>query len=409
MLSDAVICRHCRQPLETWLAAESAIPRQKKSENTVHAARSDGIFSTPVDSRQQTFDWGADGSRVADRTAGHSAGRNRDRAVLEDTSPTNPGGLADEREPTTPHIQYPYMPIMSRALWPRMAPFISAVAFGAVSVAIIAWPDQTDFDAGFRISNPFVAPAPPVSPADRVRPANPVAAPELPSPPKPSASPYGNASIDAPPPEPDPAIEPSPKSIELFSKGQPRTPPEEAFPEEASPPPAAASASPPAKPPTAAVPEKLEEISPPPEMAPAPAKPSMPPPAAKELARKEIANEKATDFTSIVATISREAAQRAERSAAAKSPMTRQPPPETVTASGELVVLVQQRLRLLGYDCGKIDGRVGPATAKQIRAFQRDEGMVPNGQVDFELMRRLGIVGEKIDAFRTDVEGPKAP
>jgi peptidoglycan hydrolase-like protein with peptidoglycan-binding domain len=70
-----------------------------------------------------------------------------------------------------------------------------------------------------------------------------------------------------------------------------------------------------------------------------------------------------------------------------------------VTASGEIVTLVQQRLRQRGYNPGAVDGRAGPQTQTAIRAFQRDAGMKPDGEIDILLLQRLGIVGEQIFVF----------
>lgn len=70
-----------------------------------------------------------------------------------------------------------------------------------------------------------------------------------------------------------------------------------------------------------------------------------------------------------------------------------------VTASGEIVAMVQQRLRQRGYNPGTADGRAGPQTQMAIRAFQRDVGMKPDGEIDIVLLQRLGIVGEQIFVF----------
>jgi peptidoglycan hydrolase-like protein with peptidoglycan-binding domain len=50
---------------------------------------------------------------------------------------------------------------------------------------------------------------------------------------------------------------------------------------------------------------------------------------------------------------------------------------------------VQQWLAALGYQPGRIDGRPGEDTAKAIRDFEMDKGMVPRGRVSAELVSRL--------------------
>lgn len=278
----------------------------------------------------------------------------------------NPGAFAGERERAVRHLHYPYAPETTGTHWPRLMPFIGAVAFGALAVAVIAWPDRIGFDDGLRESTPSVSPMTPAPPRDQATRASPPdTVPESLLQPIPSAPAQPPEPAVAAAPETGAETEPPPKIAEPFSENRPGPPP-------------------------AAVPS--DQASPPPEMAPPPPKPAV-------QARPQ--DNKTVDFTAMVANIAREAAPRLP------SP-PKSTAPSTVTASGELVVMVQERLRTRGYDCGNIDGRVGPATAKQIRAFQRDNEMTPTGQVDYELMRRLGIVGEKIDAFRTNLESPKA-
>ena len=43
---------------------------------------------------------------------------------------------------------------------------------------------------------------------------------------------------------------------------------------------------------------------------------------------------------------------------------------------------VQRRLVNLGFDCGRIDGQMTPATAAAIRAFQRRAGLPETGKLD---------------------------
>jgi murein L,D-transpeptidase YcbB/YkuD len=45
------------------------------------------------------------------------------------------------------------------------------------------------------------------------------------------------------------------------------------------------------------------------------------------------------------------------------------------------VAYVQEMVRYLGYDPGTPDGDFGPKTAEAVRAFQRDRGLVEDGEV----------------------------
>ncbi len=50
---------------------------------------------------------------------------------------------------------------------------------------------------------------------------------------------------------------------------------------------------------------------------------------------------------------------------------------------------VQQSLSVVGYQPGRVDGRVGEETERAIREFEMDEGIVPSGRVSAELVTRL--------------------
>ena len=60
-------------------------------------------------------------------------------------------------------------------------------------------------------------------------------------------------------------------------------------------------------------------------------------------------------------------------------------PPLRLTEVSE----AQRRLAARGHDTGGIDGRIGPATIAAIRAFQRSEGLVPDGFLTRDLLNRL--------------------
>ncbi len=56
----------------------------------------------------------------------------------------------------------------------------------------------------------------------------------------------------------------------------------------------------------------------------------------------------------------------------------------------QVIRSVQQWLAVLGYQPGRIDGRLGEDTVKAIRDFEMDKGLVPRGRVSAELVVRLG-------------------
>lgn len=53
---------------------------------------------------------------------------------------------------------------------------------------------------------------------------------------------------------------------------------------------------------------------------------------------------------------------------------------------------VQIALGALGFLPGKIDGRVGPKTEEAVRAFQRSNGLMPDGVIGPKTLAALGIV-----------------
>lgn len=52
-----------------------------------------------------------------------------------------------------------------------------------------------------------------------------------------------------------------------------------------------------------------------------------------------------------------------------------------VGSEGSDVQVVQQRLKILGYYPGEVDGVYGPVTEQAVKAFQKDQGLVPDGIV----------------------------
>ena len=58
----------------------------------------------------------------------------------------------------------------------------------------------------------------------------------------------------------------------------------------------------------------------------------------------------------------------------------------------ELNKAVQTKLNELGYNCGAVDGKVGPQTQNAINAYRQDKGLTHPGKVDRELCKSLEIV-----------------
>lgn len=56
-------------------------------------------------------------------------------------------------------------------------------------------------------------------------------------------------------------------------------------------------------------------------------------------------------------------------------------------------VAVQSVLAKQGYYQGPIDGRIGPATSRAIRNYQRDSGLTPTGTINPALVARMGLAG----------------
>ncbi|SLN22892.1 Membrane-bound lytic murein transglycosylase B precursor [Roseivivax jejudonensis] len=50
---------------------------------------------------------------------------------------------------------------------------------------------------------------------------------------------------------------------------------------------------------------------------------------------------------------------------------------------------LQTRLTRAGYDTQGVDGRIGPRTVAALRAFQRDEGLAPDGYASLAILERL--------------------
>lgn len=71
----------------------------------------------------------------------------------------------------------------------------------------------------------------------------------------------------------------------------------------------------------------------------------------------------------------------------------RQKPPSSRGLARTEVTALQMELKDLGFDPGEVDGQLGPATSRAIRAYQHSTGQVADGFADQELLEQLGISG----------------
>jgi N-acetylmuramoyl-L-alanine amidase len=62
---------------------------------------------------------------------------------------------------------------------------------------------------------------------------------------------------------------------------------------------------------------------------------------------------------------------------------------------GDDVVELQSSLNRLGFDCGRPDGIMGPATARALEDFQRNSGLVPDGVCGPHTVRMLELVSRQ--------------
>jgi putative peptidoglycan binding protein len=65
----------------------------------------------------------------------------------------------------------------------------------------------------------------------------------------------------------------------------------------------------------------------------------------------------------------------------------------TLNLSREQIRQAQSVLKQKGFDVGVIDGILGPATRKALIAFQEQQGLQANGQMDQRTVTALGIAG----------------
>lgn len=65
--------------------------------------------------------------------------------------------------------------------------------------------------------------------------------------------------------------------------------------------------------------------------------------------------------------------------------------PLQLNSSGAEVSQLQEKLKALGFNPGKIDGDFGPGTEAAVVAFQRSEGLLADGIVGVKTLRALGF------------------
>jgi len=63
--------------------------------------------------------------------------------------------------------------------------------------------------------------------------------------------------------------------------------------------------------------------------------------------------------------------------------------PVAIFASKKEIEEIQARLIMLGYPVGEIDGVVGPATQKAIKAYQADHKLLTDGRPSPELLQHI--------------------
>lgn len=72
--------------------------------------------------------------------------------------------------------------------------------------------------------------------------------------------------------------------------------------------------------------------------------------------------------------------------------------------SGERVAAVQRRLAEMGLYSGKADGEYSFATRKAIKAVQRNSGIDPDGETNYETLSAMGINSSYDICFSAEVE-----
>ena len=79
-------------------------------------------------------------------------------------------------------------------------------------------------------------------------------------------------------------------------------------------------------------------------------------------------------------------------------------PIKTANLKKDHVLELQTKLTTMGFDIGKPDGIMGPATAKGIRAYQQSVKLIPDGFPDNKLFSNLGIDLTKKNKAKKDTQ-----
>ncbi len=77
---------------------------------------------------------------------------------------------------------------------------------------------------------------------------------------------------------------------------------------------------------------------------------------------------------------------------AGAGPLVRAPANDTPQIRLETVMRAQEKLNALGFALGKPDGIIGPGTRGAVRDYQLQNGLIPDGYLDAELLKTLGII-----------------
>ncbi len=383
--AEAVVCRRCRQPLYDDAADVTGTRRDAASHASAAAASTTSTVGGSANSAG--FAWLDDAfARMATDSDSPSAEPRRDSRAAREDDPSAPdptlgrgrGGSAfttasagtGRKAGGDAWVPMDFSPAAHgdvrfdrrEPVGLRHAPRVVAAALIAAVVLFVAWraapilPELLTWAALDRRFEPSAGGAPAG-----------VATPDVPQPPRgpetlppQPAVPGGDASVSAPPMD----------DVASTKKAEPEPKIDEPMP------------------PMADAPPVQEATRPAPD-------PELPTPRGDETEAPQPETDVTTSSTFIAAV---EKALR-ESGGVTRSSRPASPASGGVTASGEIVIMVQKRLRQRGYNPGTADGRAGPQTQMAIRAFQRDAGMKPDGEIDIVLLQRLGIVGEQIFVF----------
>lgn len=73
-------------------------------------------------------------------------------------------------------------------------------------------------------------------------------------------------------------------------------------------------------------------------------------------------------------------------------PFRRQIEEQQMRTRFNLIKAVQRKLNEKGYNVGSADGFIGPMTEGALKAFQKDNGLIPDGTIQRQTLKALGLV-----------------